>query len=793
MGQIKIVRGQIKSQAGSDIKFNPGSVANISPLSGLAEIVNKFAIAKKQRDDQVEKERVTMKVGDETAKANRRMYEAFYEIASNPANAELSPDEIKRMKNKIVQQEDAYAKSLLKNDPAVGQRYQSNYQTVMVNNLQKFDSMKSKFHKVRVGNYIDSSSKSAKDSFSTKSTYTGLYADFVQKLNGSSTLELLAISNQYPFNKQDYEQGLGTAYLNNFIKFVADKKGNAIPLRDDQALNYQAIYNRINKIPYGSEEYKKLIDPNTNITRKTWNEFVEDINEFNTTQRQNDQRNADDINLKGQIKFDKLFSPENQAALNNLKIKDILEYPWQNAEGLTTRDNIIKKVREYRKGILKLDFTDIDLLNELDKIIFAKDSKVDSYDAPTITIRDKNAQIRTIPGVNNNQPLENVSLRDLLGKGLDKTSFDEYGEYFSSDANLKSITALHRTELSNIINEIEFNIYPEIGRVLNPEGNLEWIKTQQELRQRYKELRKKGISHDEAIKLDFRSADSIFHNIDQRFKDPIGNISKSTATTEKPSTEVQKLYNDPSLKNQKDFYDTYGEDAFNRAINENRNVFDEVYNPRLKGFQSFNIQPTQNIVEQVAQVAETEGGLFEIPQLLGVEPPPENASEQEKMDYVLDLGMQYVGSLGPVKRIDKLIGPLTKIFNKAVGKSVKNPTAKKHALAYEIFRRKGKDIGAEVDDFEDLTPFIKNPNKTMNEFQVKDFIEFVDEGAEVVVKTDNANKLVVTITKMIENPRSYSSPRKLKPKKTQITNPTLQKLIDKGYKLKESDIGIDVE
>ena len=81
----------------------------------------------------------------------------------------------------------------------------------------------------------------------------------------------------------------------------------------------------------------------------------------------------------------------------------------------------------------------------------------------------------------------------------------------------------------------------------------------------------------------------------------------------------------------------------------------------------------------------------------------------------------------------------------------------------------------------------------MNEFQVKDFIEFVDEGAEVVVKTDNANKLVVTITKMIENPRSYSSPRKLKPKKTQITNPTLQKLIDKGYKLKESDIGIDVE
>jgi len=29
MGQIRIVRGQIKSQAGSDIKFNPGSVANI--------------------------------------------------------------------------------------------------------------------------------------------------------------------------------------------------------------------------------------------------------------------------------------------------------------------------------------------------------------------------------------------------------------------------------------------------------------------------------------------------------------------------------------------------------------------------------------------------------------------------------------------------------------------------------------------------------------------------------------------------------------------------------------------
>ena len=248
-------------------------------------------------------------------------------------------------------------------------------------------------------------------------------------------------------------------------------------------------------------------------------------------------------------------------------------------------------MREYRKGILKLDFTDIDLLNELDKIIFAKDSKVDSYDAPTITIRDENAQIRTIPGVNDDKPLENVSLRDLLGKGLDKTSFDEYGEYFSSDANLKSITALHRTELSNIINEIEFNIYPEIGRVLNPEGNLEWIRTQQELRQRYKELRKKGISHDDAIKLDFRSENSIFHNIDQRFKDPIGNISKSSATTDKPPTEVQKLYNNPSLKNQKDFYDTYGEDAFNRAINENRNVFDEVYNPRLQGFtQSIKIK-----------------------------------------------------------------------------------------------------------------------------------------------------------------------------------------------------------
>jgi hypothetical protein len=213
----------------------------------------------------------------------------------------------------------------------------------------------------------------------------------------------------------------------------------------------------------------------------------------------------------------------------------------------------------------------------------------------------------------------------------------------------------------------------------------------------------------------------------------------------------------------------------------------------LENTQGSNSQPMQDITEQVTQVAETEGGLFEIPQLLGVEPPPENASEQEKMDYVLDLGMQYVGSLGPVKRIDKLIGPLTKIFNKAVGKSVKNPTAKKHALAYEIFRRKGKDIGAEVDNFEDLTAFIKNPNKTMDEFQVKDFVEFIDEGAEVTVKSDNPNKLVVTITKMIENPRSYSSPQKLKPKKTQITNPTLQKLIDKGYKLKESDIGIDVE
>lgn len=584
MGQIRIVRGQIKSQAGSDIKFNPGSVANISPLSGLAEIVNKFAIAKKQRDDQVEKERVTMKVGDETAKANRRMYEAFYEIASNPANANLSPDEIKRMKNKIVQQEDAYAKSLLKNDPAVGQRYQSNYQTVMVNNLQKFDSMKSKFHKVRVGNYIDSRSKTIKDDLATKNTLVGLLSDLQGSQKVASDLELLAINNGYPYNKQDFLEEIGAAYLNNYIKFAADKNGDAIPLRDDQSLNYQAIYNRISKISYGSEEYKKLIDPKLDITRETWNEFVEDIYEFNTTQRQNDQRNADDINFKGQIKFDKLFSPENQTELNNLKIKDIINYPWQNAEGLIIRDNIIKKVREYRKGILKLDFTDIDLLNELDKIIFAKDSEVDSYDAPTITIRDKNGEIRTIPGVNDDQPLENVSLRDLLGKGLDKTSFDEYGEYFSSDANLKSITALHRTELSNIINEIEFNIYPEVGRVLNPQGNLDWIRTQQELRQRYKELRKKGISHDEAIKLDFRNADSIFHNIDQRFVDPLGNISKNSATTKKPLTEVQKLYNNPSLKNQKDFYDTYGEDAFNRAINENRNVFDEVYNPRLQGF-----------------------------------------------------------------------------------------------------------------------------------------------------------------------------------------------------------------
>jgi len=584
MGQIRIVRGQIKSQAGSDIKFNPGSVANISPLSGLAEIVNKFAIAKKQRDDQVEKERVTMKVGDETAKANRRMYEAFYEIASNPANAELSPDEIKRMKNKIVQQEDAYAKSLLKNDPAVGQRYQSNYQTVMVNNLQKFDSMKSKFHKVRVGNYIDSRSKTIKDDFATKNTLVGLLSDLQGSQKVASDLELLAINNGYPYNKQDFLEEIGAAYLNNYIKFAADKNGDAIPLRDDQSLNYQAIYNRISKISYGSEEYKKLIDPKLDITRKTWNEFVEDINELNITQRQNDQRNANDINLKGQIKFDKLFSPENQTELNSLQIKKILEYPWQNAEGIAIRDNIIKKVREYRKGILKLDFTDIDLLNELDKIIFAKDSEVDSYDAPTITIRDKNGEIRTIPGVNDDQPLENVSLRDLLGKGLDKTSFDEYGEYFSSDANLKSITALHRTELSNIINEIEFNIYPEVGRVLNPQGNLDWIRTQQELRQRYKELRKKGISHDEAIKLDFRNADSIFHNIDQRFVDPLGNISKNSATTKKPLTEVQKLYNNPSLKNQKDFYDTYGEDAFNRAINENRNVFDEVYNPRLQGF-----------------------------------------------------------------------------------------------------------------------------------------------------------------------------------------------------------------
>ena len=789
--RIQIPRANIASPNLGNLNYNidPGQDA----LTTIAQTVNKFAEAKFRRDEIVRKEKLNIDLQDETAKANVRQYDALQSIINNPENANKTDKELDLLVQKVRRQEDAYFRKLNARNPELGRYFRSNYQTTLMNNLQKFNSSKSKFHTVRVQTYISKAGANGDSVMSQQISQGGLLASFNTIINGIPSLEIMAINNGVTFNRDEFIKNRNLSYLNNNLKFLADKQGNVIPGRDDNELNYTAIYNRLSDIQYGSDEYKKQFgDPNLRIPQPTYDKFVTDIEDLYDRQIKLDLDNQERINNKLNNKYDQIFRPGNEDQISNLRVQDIFAENWQGSEGFLIRDATIKKLKEYHRGELNLTEDNVKLLRALDDVVYRENSEVVTPDSKTITLYDDDGNVLKLPNVYGGQEIKNVSLRDLFGKGIGKNEFAEYVSYLGSDLNNKNISANNRTELNEAIDSIEALVFPDFARSLNPEGAVKWQQTTQILRNRYRDLRNQGISHREAISLDYNNKNSIFYKIQDSFDG--GNILNKMKNQDpkdgiEPSSEVKKLYNSPSLKNQKDFFNTYGEDAFNQAVNQNPDVFDEVYNPRLKGFQGFNIQPMQNIVEQVAQVKETEGGLFEIPELLGVEPPPENASEQEKMDYVFDLGMQYVGTLGPVKRIDKLIGPLTKIFNKAVGKSVKNPTAKKHALAYEIFRRKGKDIGAEVDDFEDLTPFIKNPNKTMNEFQVKDFIEFVDEGAEVVVKTDNANKLVVTITNMKPKPIT----QKLVPKKTQITNPTLQKLIDKGYKLKESDIGINVE
>jgi len=203
---------------------------------------------------------------------------------------------------------------------------------------------------------------------------------------------------------------------------------------------------------------------------------------------------------------------------------------------------------------------------------------------------------------------------------------------------------------------------------------------------------------------------------------------------------------------------------------------------------SFN--PAKDIIEQVSRIVDKEGweGLLGYPNL--IEPPPgKDATDNERAEYLVNLVMGSIAPGGPIK-IN--MNALNKIVNKMWGKA---NDAKTTAIAYEGFRRKGNLIGANVEDMADFTSIIKNPTKVLNENQVLDYLELagvmlerpnLSAGGTMqgvfnvdLVKTsiNKAGKLVVKIT---TEAKSY---RRGGRKIITITEPTLQKLIDKGFKL----------
>jgi hypothetical protein len=202
--------------------------------------------------------------------------------------------------------------------------------------------------------------------------------------------------------------------------------------------------------------------------------------------------------------------------------------------------------------------------------------------------------------------------------------------------------------------------------------------------------------------------------------------------------------------------------------------------------------PAGDIIEDVEKVAsiKTKGGLldstsglFDLPEFVKDLGPQlkANATEEEKNDYILNVVM---GSINPGSKLgvvgDKSFKNLHKIVSKMFNKA---DDAKTTAIAYEGFRRKGNLIGANVNTMEDFTSIIKNPKKVLNENQVNDYLELAEItagrsatiGASSVFVWPSINKsgkLVVKITKGQDAKKIIT-----------ITEPTLQKLIDKGFKL----------
>ena len=256
-------------------------------------------------------------------------------------------------------------------------------------------------------------------------------------------------------------------------------------------------------------------------------------------------------------------------------------------------------------------------------------------------------------------------------------------------------------------------------------------------------------------------------------------------------------------------WDTYDDARKQELIN----IFKQQY-PGKNLPSNWNVKiPAGDIIEDVEQVAsiktedgllDSTSGLFDLPEFVKDLKGPQlkaNATEEEKNDYILNVVM---GSINPGSKLgvvgDKSFKNLHKIVSKMFNKA---DDAKTTAIAYEGFRRKGNLIGANVDNMEDFTSIIKNPKKVLNENQVRDYLELAGIASErpnlsaggtmqgifnvELIKTsiNKSGKLVVKIT--TENPLTgtgYSLSKKEKVKKIiTITEPTLQKLIDKGFKL----------
>lgn len=882
--------------------IGPSNYLNIAqgnrlPVERATNVINTLIQNKILKDEKTENLRVNLKVQDETALAATRVQKLTDDLKNNPNAAFLTEQQLSNSFNKHAEKEFKLLRNMQKNDPNAAKFLFSNIHTVLNNGRKDFFKVKDNFLAVTANQAIQNSPTYIKDELAKYKGNSKI--QMLDNIKSGHLINMQSFAINYKNDKFNLAEATQNATLEALEQLFIEDNKDEITGR----INYDKIIKTLKdpkeKAISGLGFGNLMSEEKPGLKAKSYrNSLIERMTDLKDKQLKQEKIFFDSQNKKKLAEGEELLAN----ALKDLdyieKIKDLKEFFYQ--EGNLDGPNIYNQLEKTAGSILKegraelTDFGAITFINNKIKLAGTPDGVNSEYEK------------FVIPGIDDTDKFpEGHSILERLGMdGPGSVGFETY-QNFKQKLEKSPIGQANIRFDDEVKNQVSYLIGANLGNLISQDviDRVMSIKTAK-LRKILNKKLKDGITEDQLFSPG--NPNFIF--------DPRGSMLPFVATTEdnekyqdesfgdgQLTDEAKRLllkdqsYDGDELKKSDDYNDVESEDQKNleKAIKILKDKPDSI-NFFIKYFGEENVPddlknlippqskiPAGDIIEDVEQVASTEGGLFEKPEfvkLLEITPPGPNATEEEEAAYLTEIALNSVSAMGSIspklgnllskiknlkitknnpgseispefisgrnigspgfkgdlsfsetdlaqkrkldsltsKQIDDLeqmseykfddstsgvlkekkkFNKMNQISKEADASAIIKKDAQSLANAYQVERKKLMNTGEEdyvetyLDDFIEL---VKNPNKIMTESELSSYFKYIDledkaVGDIVDVIQYNENKLGKLIVK-VKVP--YNRGGDLKNRTITITEPTLQKLIDKELGLEFRDKGL---